>query len=158
MTNALKMLVAMTALLVAQSAAAQIYKWVDEDGVVHYADQPLQQDAEQSSIASNRTDREAARDALAAAEALRNEQSQAFYQRRAGQDPDQQAPELTPEQIEYHRKSCDAARRKMNEFAQARRLYKLDENGAKAYLSEEEILAARADVQSAITEHCNAVR
>ena len=42
----------------------------------------------------------------------------------------------------------------MNEFAQARRLYKLADDGSKIYLEEDEILAARAEVQSAITEHC----
>ena len=134
------------------NAAAQIYKWVDEDGVVHYSDQPLRDNAEVSDIESGRTAAAAARENLAAANRLRDEQSQAFYRRRAGEDS--QEPEQTPEEKEFHRKSCEAARQKLNEFAQARRLYKLLPNGERAYLNEDEILAARAEVQSAITEHC----
>ncbi|MFK8052498.1 MAG: DUF4124 domain-containing protein [Woeseiaceae bacterium] len=138
-------------LLLSNAAEAQIYKWVDKDGVVHYSDQPGDDNAVVSSdIESKRTDTAAASEKLAAAQKLRDEQSQAFYARRTGADE----PKMSPEEAEFHRKSCDAARKKMNQFAQARRLYKVLDNGEKAYLTDEEILDARAEVQRAIGEHC----
>lgn len=140
-------------LLMANTAHGQIYKWVDDDGVAHYSDQPLKEGAVRSEIQSSRTDDAGAADRLAAAQKLRDDQSQAFYARRNG-DQQGTAPELTPEQKEFHRKSCEAARNKMNEFAQARRLYKITDTGEKAYLTEDEILAARTEVQRAIGEHC----
>lgn len=138
-------------LLASVSASAQIYTWVDDEGVTHYSDQPLAEEARRTDIDSGDTNADAARANLAASIALRDEQSKRFYEQRSGDDA---AAALTPEQLEYHRKSCEAARTKMNEFAQARRLYKLADDGSKIYLEEDEILAARAEVQSAITEHC----
>ena len=136
------------------SVQAQIYKWVDEDGVVHYADQPQHKDAEPSQIESSRTNRAAARDSLAAALNLRNEQSERFQESRNPTEPEV-SPEEAERMAELRRESCDAARRKMTQFTQARRLYKLASDGAKAYLTEEETLEARAEVQAAITEFCN---
>ncbi|MEN7343287.1 MAG: DUF4124 domain-containing protein [Pseudomonadota bacterium] len=146
-------LVILTAIWAGQSAEAQIYKWVDENGVVHYSDQPLQEDAKQSDIQTSRTDKAAAEAALAAANQLRQEQSQAFYRRRAGEDDPQN--QLTDEQKAVKEKSCIAARKKLNEFAQARRLYKVLPDGQKAYLTEAEILEARAEVQAAIQDNCD---
>ncbi|MEM8547996.1 MAG: DUF4124 domain-containing protein [Pseudomonadota bacterium] len=133
--------------------SAQIYTWVDEDGVVHYADQPRSDNAETSNIKSKRTDNAAAQRALAAAVKLKEEQTKRFYDKRNGTEV--QDPERSEEQIaEFNRRNCEAARSKQSEFAEARRFYKLDENGAKAYLTEEEIAAALADVEAAITQYC----
>lgn len=38
----LRALAGVLALLVAVQAAAQVYRWVDEDGVIHYSDQPVE--------------------------------------------------------------------------------------------------------------------
>jgi len=38
----LRLFIATLAMLLPAVAAAQIYKWVDEDGVVHYSDQPME--------------------------------------------------------------------------------------------------------------------
>lgn len=133
--------------------SAQIYTWVDEEGVVHYSDQPRSDKAETSNIKSKRTDNAAAQRALAAALELKEEQTKRFYDKRNGTEG--QEPERSEEQIaEFNRRNCEAARSKQGEFAEARRFYKLDENGAKAYLTEEEIAAALADVEAAIAQYC----
>ena len=136
------------------AAEAQIYKWVDEDGVVHYADQPQHKDAKPSEIKTARTDREAARENLANSIAQDREQTNRFYEAR-DPNPDEVDPAEAARVAEFRRQSCEAARKKMNNFAQARRLYTLDEDGAKVYLDEDQTLSARAEVQAAITEYCN---
>ena len=57
--------------------------------------------------------------------------------------------------VELRRQSCEAARSKLQQFAQARSLFTLDEEGAKVYLDEDQTLAARAEVQAAVSEHCD---
>lgn len=132
---------------------AQIYKWVDENGVVHYADQPQSDDAVRSDIESGRTDTDAARENLRASVALNQEQNS-----RILAPPTDEFSDLDPEQAEemreLRRQSCDAARRKLTEFTEARRLFKLAEDGSKIYLNEEDTLAARAEAQAAVTEFC----
>ncbi|MEL6870882.1 MAG: DUF4124 domain-containing protein [Pseudomonadota bacterium] len=130
------------------SAHAQIYKWVDEDGVVHYADQPQSKDAVTSDIQPSRTNAANVSARLNATAKLGEEQAS-----RRGGEEEPEVPDETDELV--RQASCAAARKKMNQFTQARRLYKLDEDGAKAYLTEDETLAARAEVQAKITEFCN---
>lgn len=136
------------------SAHAQIYKWVDEDGVVHYADQPQSDKAVATDIKSARTNQSQAAANLSASIALNQQQTERFYANRNGEEiPEDVEPDETDELV--RKASCAAARKKMGQFTQARRLYKLDEDGAKAYLSEDETLAARADVQAKIAEFCD---
>ncbi|MEO0574666.1 MAG: DUF4124 domain-containing protein [Pseudomonadota bacterium] len=136
------------------SADAQIYKWVDDDGVVHYADQPQSDKAVATDIKTERTNQSRAAANLSASIALNEQQTQQFYANRNGEEtPADEAPDETEELV--RKASCAAARKKMNQFTQARRLYKLDGDGAKAYLTEDETLAARADVQAKIAEFCD---
>ncbi|MEL7022770.1 MAG: DUF4124 domain-containing protein [Pseudomonadota bacterium] len=137
----------------ANNAQAQIYKWVDENGVVHYADQPQSDDAVQSEIRSARTDTAAAKERLRASLQQNNEQNERLL---AG--PTDEFSELDPAEAErmreLRRQSCEAARNKLKSFTEARRLYTLAEDGSKVYLDEEGTLAARAEAQAAVTEFC----
>ncbi len=136
-------------------AHAQIYTWVDEEGVVHYADQPEHKDAVPSKIETDRTDRAAARQSLANSIAQNREQTNRFYDSRRDPEAEELDPAEAARLAEFRAQSCEAARNKMNNFAQARRLYTLDDEGAKVYLDEDQTLAARAEVQAAIAEYCD---
>ncbi|MEL6948748.1 MAG: DUF4124 domain-containing protein [Pseudomonadota bacterium] len=144
---------AASALVFAQ-ASAEIYTWVDENGVVHYADQPQHKDAKRSEIDSERTDDGDAQRRLDSAVALSAAQRQAFNDARSEPDPNDLVAQAE-RTVELRRQSCEAARSKLQQFAQARRLYTLDEEGAKVYLDEDQTLAARAEVQAAVSEHCD---
>lgn len=137
----------------ASIASAEIYKWVDENGVVHYADQPQHRNAERSEIDSRRTDDSAARERLQASLAQSAAQRERFRENREPAEPD--LVEQAKRTVELRRQSCVAAREKLTQFTQARRLYTLDEDGAKVYLNEEETNQARADVEAAVKEHCD---
>ncbi|MEO0615050.1 MAG: DUF4124 domain-containing protein [Pseudomonadota bacterium] len=136
------------------SASAEIYTWVDENGVVHYADQPQHKDAQRSEIDSDRTDAGDAQRRLESAVALNTAQREAFNEARSETDPNDLVAQAE-RTVELRRQSCEAARSKLQQFAQARRLYTLDEEGAKVYLDEDQTLAARAEVQAAVSEHCD---
>ena len=136
------------------AASAEIYTWVDENGVVHYADQPQHRDAKPTDIESSRTDESAVRERLESAVAMNEEQRERFRESREQPDPNDLV-ERAKRTVELRRQSCEAARQKLREFTQARRLYSLDENGAKVYLNEEQTLAARQEVNDAVREHCD---
>lgn len=136
------------------AASAEIYTWVDEDGVVHYADQPQHKDAKRSEIESDRTNAGDAERRLRNAVALNAAQREAFNESREEPDPDDLVAQAE-RTVELRRQSCEAARAKLQQFAQARRLYTLDEEGGKIYLDEDQTLAARAEVQAKVTEYCD---
>ncbi|MEM6819872.1 MAG: DUF4124 domain-containing protein [Pseudomonadota bacterium] len=136
-----------------QDAAAQIYKWVDEDGVVHYADQPQSKDAVRSDIETERTDTEAARRNLRASLEL-NDELNARLLAEPTDEFDDMSPEEAERMRELRQQSCEAARTKLREFTAARRLFTLAEDGSKVYLDEDQTLEARAEAQAAVSEFC----
>ena len=136
------------------TASAEIYPWVDEDGVVHYADQPQHSAAKRTDIETARTNEADVQRRLAAAVELNESQRQKFNEARNAPDPDDLV-EQAKRTVELRQESCEAARRKLEQFAQARRLYTLDDEGAKVYLDEDQTLAARAEVQAKVTEFCD---
>ena len=138
--------------LVPLSAGAQIYKWVDEDGVVHYTDQPVQPTAERVAINSNRTDNAAAQARLKSAVATRNEQTESYLQSR---DEKRAAAAQAEADREQRAADCEKARAKLNELVRAQRLYRVDENGERQYLSDDEAVSAREQAGKEISEYCD---
>ncbi|HZD53001.1 MAG TPA: DUF4124 domain-containing protein [Woeseiaceae bacterium] len=143
-----------TALAAAASAvaAADIYKWTDENGIVHFGDRPSGAQTQQVvHIQSDRTDPakvqarvQARRDA---AEAAASDEEAA-----AGEEPSEE--ELRAKERERAEK-CAMYKERLQTFLTSRRLYREDENGERVYLNEEETLAARAKVQEQIVEYCD---
>ena len=131
--------------------AGDIYKWVDEDGNVHYGDKPAGDDPQRLAIASQPTDparvqaqlqtgaetRASAREARAAAA----EEEEALEEQRA------EAAELA--------QKCEQARATMQRFVTSRRLYREDDDGERTYLDEAEMQAARQRVEDQISQHCS---
>lgn len=142
-------LAGLAALAAPAAVADTIYTWTDEDGVVHFGDRP-------SGVASERTIYIATERAGVPAPAVPRTPATA-----AGQ---QAAPEAaTPQQTEEERRAaeceraekCQMYKERLQSYLTARRLYRQDENGERVYLSEDEMLAARAEVQERIVEFCN---
>jgi hypothetical protein len=138
--------------LVPLSAGAQIYKWVDEDGVVHYTDQPVQPSAERVAIRSGRTDNAAAQARLKSAVKTHNDQTESYLQ---GRDDKRAAEAQAEADREQRAADCEKARAKLNELVRAQRLYRVDENGERQYLSDDEAVSAREQAGKEISEYCD---
>jgi hypothetical protein len=145
--------VAATMTLVVSGAAfaGDIYKWVDEDGNVHYGDRPVAQQSERMDIESRPTDPSQVQAQTAA---LTDSRSRAAESRAAAADEEASAAELRAEAEERAQK-CASSRATMQRFVQSRRLYREDEAGERVYLDEAETQAARQRVEQDITEYCN---
>jgi hypothetical protein len=130
--------------------ASDIYKWVDENGVVHFGDRPSgEAPVEIVDVASKPTDPTAVR---ARVEARATARAEPAADAAAAQG-------LTEEELEAQEREragkCAMFRERLQKFLTSRRLYREDENGERVYLDEEATLAARADVQEKILEYCS---
>ena len=143
-------LLALALTVPAAGLASDIYKWVDEDGVVHFGDRPAEDaQVETVQVASEPTDPAEVR---ARVEARRSARAETAGDAAATQD-------LTEKEIEAQEREraekCTQFKERLQKFLTSRRLYREDENGERVYLNEEETLAARADVQEKVLEYCN---
>jgi hypothetical protein len=132
------------------AVAGQIYKWVDENGNVHYEDRPTNSaQVARMDIRSRPTDSDAVQarvDAQREANAVRE-------QVRSEAPPEMSKAELRAEQEERARK-CQMYRDRLEAFERSTRLYKEDESGERQYLDDEQVQAARARVEEQIEEYC----
>lgn len=153
-TLRLPIFIACAALLASGLAVGgEIYKWVDENGNVHYEDRPIGETNVERvvDVRSRNTDE-------AAVAARVDEQRKA---RAAANQVESEAPEemsreeLRAEQQARHEK-CQSYRAQLQSFLASTRLYREDENGERSYLDEDQTMAARARVEGKIQEYCGA--
>lgn len=133
----------------ATGAAETVYKWKDASGRVHFSDQPgASADAEELKMAPSQPaaedDSEEAGDAEATAEeggdAPANEQDKAARQAAADK-----------EQKKIREQNCQIARQTQQHNESLGRMYRVDANGERIYLSDEEramvLKRSREDVE-----------
>ena len=151
-----QMIAAAATLILSASSAAlagDIYKWVDEDGNVHYGDKPVATQStqlERLDIDSKPTDNvqiTAQTQARAQARTERRDAEAAA----AAEGPS--ADELQA-QADERRQQCETSRSNMQRMVTSRRLYKEDESGARVSLDESEMQATRQRVEDEISEFC----
>jgi len=139
-------------LLISVTCTAEVYRWVDENGNTHFSDKPLDKNAKSVPIkqqpkpdGGNPT-----ASPIASPEKLLN-----AYSDRRELKKQQQAKQLQQErQIAAHKKKCANARKYL-ESTEGIRIYNTDANGNQVYLSDAEIDASRAAMQSDINKYCN---
>jgi len=123
--------------------AAQVYKWVDAQGVTHFSAQPPQgQQAE--SVATPSASPAAPTPPARQPRDARDEQD--LIDRKVRQEVAEQEAEL--------RRYCETARTTLAQLQNNPRL-RVEENGQARRLGEEERQARIAQAQQNIKEHCN---
>lgn len=131
--------------------ASEIYKWTDEEGNVHFGDRPTGAATEERmAIRSRPTDParvQAQVQARVSASEARAEQEAVGEQ---GPTPEELAAEARERETK-----CNMYKERLTSFVQSRHLYRLDENGERVYLDEEEMQQAREEVQDQVEEYCN---
>lgn len=144
-------LLALASLLPFTAAHGDVYKWVDENGVVHYSDQkPMGQDATTMEVRTK-----PARSASQPSDRLqqqvdtlnRNQEVEAVRQQ-------QQAEEEQARQARQER--CERARKNLETMSQRSRLQVEEADGSVRYLSPEEIVEQKERAEKIIQEECGA--
>ncbi len=132
-------------------SATEIYKWTDEEGIIHFVDRPTGAAGEEHlAIRSRPTDPvrvQAAVQAEADAQTLRAEE-----EANAPQGPTQE--ELLAEARE-RQEQCNKYTERQVQFTNNRRIYRMDENGERVYYDEEEMAAARTNVDNLVERYCD---
>jgi hypothetical protein len=149
-----KQIIAVAAILTlgvsSAAIAGDIYKWVDEDGNVHYGDKPTGNEPERMAIASQPTDNARVQQQIQVSTTARTQRREAEAA-AAAEGPSKE--ELQAEAQERAQR-CQSARATMQSFITSRRLYREDESGERVYLDESETIAARQRVEDQIDEYC----
>ena len=152
MTRKTLVLVLSAAALATSAFAGEIYKYVDDEGTVHYLDRPTGESGEERlEITYSRTSSEAVnariqkrREYMAALDEAGNEaQSRREAEARARTE------------IEERAAKCEEHRARLETYLQSRRLYRENAAGEREYLDEEQIMEARRKVEEAIQETCS---
>ena len=135
------------------ASAQTIYKWVDDNGVTHFAARPPQGvAAEPTSIRLRRANRQALQARIDntadrnAAYATRKR-----LEKEAAAEDEAQSAEMKKVRAE----NCEKAKTRLLTYNTARRLYRPLENGEREYLTDEELDSERIAAQKLVDEWCD---
>lgn len=126
------------------SVADEIYRSVDENGVVVYSDRPSA-DAEPITVVASVT--RTVRPAAPAQEDTADEDEPIFAE----------VPrEATPEELAAERaQNCEIAQQRFTAYSQSQRLFRTDADGERIYLTDAEIDEARSTAEADVAAWCD---
>lgn len=141
-------LLALVISVAATSAAdAQVYRWVDEDGNVHYTDRPPHLDVERLPIETGPTDLEAAIE----------ENVERRYRLDESEKDRAHEAEIESERAAYEARraeACRQARDRVSFIESARRLSRVDEDGTRVVYDEQQRARALAEARRQVADWC----
>lgn len=132
--------------------ASEIYKWIDEDGNVHYEDRPSgAADEERLAMSYSRTNRSAVSQRI---KTRHDRQMSREEARSTAAAAEKEAADSAQAEAE-RQQACERARTRLESYLQSRRLYRTDENGERVYLDDSQRQEARRKAEEQITEFCS---
>ncbi|MBE0626719.1 MAG: DUF4124 domain-containing protein [Burkholderiales bacterium] len=129
-------------------AYAQVYKWVDEKGMIHYGEHPPQ------GTKSRELEQRLANPAPGPGSAAQPSWQEKELEFRARRIEAEQAEARQQQQESADRQACEQARDRLALLKLARRTYRLDEKGERVYQSDEERLALIAQQERLLAQRC----
>ena len=137
------------ALLPAMAGAAEVYKWVDEQGNVHFGDRPQGAEVERVQI------RNASPDAQSQQRIQQLIESQEAGRQQREQDKQAQEERASQQAAaERHAEYCKQVRKNLETLKIGGRIYKSKTNGDRHYFSSEEMAAEIERLEATIAERC----
>lgn len=133
------------ALLLPNLAAAEIYRWIDEQGRVHFGQRPAA-GAEVVEVKPQVVERDAQT-------REREARSQRFYEAR--EQEREQAISQAAQQRERQAAECRELRQRMANLPEGYSYYREGANGERIYYSDEELDTARRQLRERIAERCS---
>ena len=134
------------------AVAEDIYKWIDEDGSVHYEDRPSGAVSEQRiQMTYNRTSNNAVQSRVNSF----NESQQVRRDAGKAADEEKSATAEKRAEKEQRQQKCVDTRAQLKRMLEARRLYREDADGERVYLDDDGREEAREHAEELITEYCN---
>lgn len=138
-------------LAVSAAASAEVWRWVDSQGRVHYSDVPVEGATRVEGVRSRATDREA----VAQRTAAEGEQRAQVASRAAQQRADQETANAVQQDVTRTRaEQCKQAQEQYRVAVESQRLYRMGKDGERVYLTEAELTEARVNSRKAVDELC----
>ncbi len=130
-------------------AQAELYKWTDGAGKVHYSDQP-------PSVETQTIKTPAAGQAATTSEATQslNAKEQAYQKRLKDAEDARAKAEKDAEQARIKRENCDKARNNLATLQNKPRVYTTNAAGQRVYMDDSARADALAASQKAVSENC----
>lgn len=133
------------ALLLPGVASAEIYRWTDANGQVHFGEAPragaVQVEVKPPAVQND------------AAVAERQQRTERFFDARRQEQ--QQASEKAREQQAKSAQECQQLRNQYAELDQGGTFYKVDAQGERQYYDEKQIDSARNRLKARLAQRCN---
>ena len=145
-------LVLSAAALTTSAFAGEIYKYVDEEGNVHYLDRPTGESGEER---MNITYSGTSSAAISAQVKRRQDYMEALDEARSEKASQREAEAQARAEMEARAAKCEQNRARLETYLQSRRLYRENEAGEREYLDEEQMQEARRTAEEAIQETCS---
>ncbi|MBC9251773.1 hypothetical protein A9179_16000 [Pseudomonas alcaligenes] len=133
-------------LLLPGLAGAEIYRWTDANGQVHFGEQPGGAGAQQIEVKPQVVERDDAT-------RQREERTEQFYEARRQEKA--QADAKSAEARAQRAQECKELRSQLAEIQRGGRYFVTDKNGERSYISDKEIDGARNRLSSRIAERCS---
>jgi len=145
-------LVITAAALTTSAFAGEIYKYVDENGNVHYVDRPTGESGEERlDVSYSGTSSET----VTAQVQKRRDYMSALEEARTDAKSQREAEAQARAEMEQRAAKCQEHRARLESYLQSRRLYRENAAGEREYLDEEQTMEARRKVEEAIQENCS---
>lgn len=137
------------AIVAAGPVQAELYKWTDGEGKVHYSDQP-------PSSAAHTVNRTATGQSAITREAQKalDEKDEAYRKRKKAADEARAKTDAEAEQARIKRENCDKARKNLDVLRTTPRVYSTNPAGQRVYMDDDARADALASSQKAISENC----
>jgi hypothetical protein len=147
------LVLALSAVALTTSAfAGEIYKYVDEEGNVHYVDRPSGESGEERlGITYTGTSNAA----VSAQVKRRQNYMETLEEARSETASRREAEAQARAETEARAAKCQENRARLESYLQAHRLYRQNESGEREYLDDKQILEARRKAEEAIQETCS---
>ena len=145
----------LSGLAVAQSVylPQDVYKWVDTEGVTHYAAQPPRGTVAERTGVRVRGTNQGSLQARTNVRAAREEVS--GTQRQNAAEDTASARDLEVKNADIRRQNCEQAKQAQKTYNEARRLYRTGADGEREYLTADELDTERAAANDLVEEWCD---
>lgn len=126
-------------------AAAEIYRWTDEQGRVHFGQQPVN-GAEQVQVRPQVVERD---------EHTREREARSQRLHEARREEQQQAEAAAAELREARAHECTELRRRLARIAEGYSYFRIGADGERIYYSDQETDSARRQLRERIAQRCS---
>lgn len=137
-----------------KTSAGEVYKWVDENGKVHYSDRPKDENAQAVEIKDNVTPEQQAEARLQAQKLIRLQQRRVAIEMENAYDQKLQAHENAKKAAELA-KTCKEAEKAVKILEFQAPVYQQDEKGGRRFIGDEERKKELRNLKDNIAKHCS---